>query len=61
LEDLGLLVVKNHLPLQFVENVWLKCFDMHLCSSVIFPSKKWFSQEMLPSLVGKTKQLIMFY
>jgi hypothetical protein len=31
LEDFGLLVVKNNLPIQFVESVWLKKLCMHLC------------------------------
>jgi hypothetical protein len=30
-EDLCLLVVKKYLPIQFVENVWLKRLCMHLC------------------------------
>jgi hypothetical protein len=30
LEDFGLLVVKNNLPIQFVESVWLKKLCMHL-------------------------------
>jgi hypothetical protein len=25
MKDLALLIVKNYLPLQFVESVWLKC------------------------------------
>jgi hypothetical protein len=29
LEDLNLLIVKNHLPLQFVESNWLKRFTIH--------------------------------
>jgi hypothetical protein len=42
LEDLGLLIVKNYLPLQFVEGIWLKRFNMHLCLRIIFCSKKSF-------------------
>jgi hypothetical protein len=38
LQDLALLVGKNHLPIQFVESIWLKCFVMHLCPRVVFPS-----------------------
>ncbi len=38
LEDIGLLVVKNNLPIQFVESVWLKRLCMHLCTQVKFPS-----------------------
>ncbi len=40
MEDLTLLIIKNHLPLQFVESSWLKRFSMHLCPKIIFPSKK---------------------
>jgi hypothetical protein len=29
LEDLGFLIVKNNLSLQFVKNVWLMHFNMH--------------------------------
>ncbi len=43
LQDLTLLVVKNHLPIQFVESTWLKCLLMHLCARVVFPSRKMFS------------------
>jgi hypothetical protein len=57
LEDLNLLVVKNHLPLQFVENNWLKKYNMHLCPRIDFPSKKQFYHELLAILVEKTKQL----
>jgi hypothetical protein len=38
LKDIGLLVVKNNLPIQFVESVWLKRLCMHLCIQVKFPS-----------------------
>jgi hypothetical protein len=40
MEDLGLLIVKNNLPIQFVENVWLKHLVLHLCSKMNFPSKR---------------------
>jgi hypothetical protein len=56
LQDLILLVIKNHLPIQFVENTWLKCFVMHLCPKVVFPLKKMFSQDVLLDLVEKIKQ-----
>jgi len=29
-ENLGLLVIKNHLFMQFIENIWLKCLIMQL-------------------------------
>jgi hypothetical protein len=57
LEDLGLLIVNNNLPIQFVENVWLKCLTMHLCPKLNFPSKRQFSQEILLMLVEKTSQM----
>jgi len=38
LENLGLLIVKNHIPFQFVESNWLKKFNMHLCPKIVFPS-----------------------
>jgi len=40
LKILSLLIIKNHLPTQFVENVWLKRFEMHLCPRLLFPSIK---------------------
>ncbi len=56
MKDLVLLVVKNHLPIQFFEGIWLKHFIMHLCSKVVFPPSKMFSQEVVVDLVEKTKQ-----
>jgi hypothetical protein len=29
-EDIGLLIVNNHLPMQFVESLWMKCLCLHL-------------------------------
>jgi hypothetical protein len=57
LEDLGFLIVKNHLPLQFVENSWLKRFNMHLCPNFVFISIKQFSYELLLGLVEKIKYI----
>jgi hypothetical protein len=57
LQDLGLLIMKNNLPLQFVESVWFKRLILHLFPRVVFPSIKQFSQEILPNLVEKTKQV----
>ncbi len=34
IENLALLIVKNHLLMQFVENVWLKCLMLQLCPCV---------------------------
>ncbi len=56
LEDMGLLIVKNNLPIQFVENIWLKLLVLCLCPKLNFPSKRQFSQEILPWLVEKTSQ-----
>jgi len=53
-ENLGLLIVKNHLPIQFVESIWLKCLVMQLWHFVVFPFKK--NLEDLPNLVKKKKQ-----
>jgi hypothetical protein len=57
LQDLGLLIVKNNLPLQFVENVWFKHLILHLSFKVVFPSRKQFSKEILLNFVEKTKQV----
>ncbi len=56
LHDIGFLVVKNHLPTQFVRSTWLKCVVMHLSLRIVFPSKKMFSQEVLLDLVKENKQ-----
>jgi hypothetical protein len=55
LNDLSLLIVKNNLPIQFVESMWLKRLILHLCPKLNFPSRKKFSQETLQRLVEKTK------
>lgn len=57
LEDMGLLIAKNHLPMQFVESLSMKHLCLHLCPRLVFPSKKQFPQKMFPKLVEKTKQL----
>jgi hypothetical protein len=57
LENLGLLIVKNNFPIQFVKNMWVKCLVLHLCPRVHFPSRNHFSQEILLGLVEKTKEL----
>jgi hypothetical protein len=42
-ENLGLIVV-NHLPIQFIESIWLKQFLMlQLCLHVVFLLRKTFS------------------
>jgi hypothetical protein len=57
MENLGLLIVKNNFPIQFANNMWLKCLVLHLCPSIDFPSRKHFSQNISPRLVEKTKEL----
>jgi len=42
MENLALLIVKNHLSLQFVETMWLKCLVLQLCPHVQFPFQKLF-------------------
>jgi hypothetical protein len=37
LEDLALLIVKNHLPMHLVESQWLMKFILHLCPKVVLP------------------------
>jgi hypothetical protein len=37
LQDHTLLIIKNQIPIQFVENTWLKHLVMHLCPRVVFP------------------------
>jgi hypothetical protein len=36
--------------------MWMKCLILRLCPKLNFPSKRQFSQEILPSLVKKTSQ-----
>jgi len=40
LEDMGLLIIKNHLSMQFVESLRMKHLCLHLCQRLVFPSKK---------------------
>jgi hypothetical protein len=40
LEDMCLSIVKNHLPMQFVESLWMERLYLHLCQRLVFPSKK---------------------
>ncbi len=55
LENLTFLVVKNHFHLQFVKNAWLKHLILHLCPWVWFSSQKFFSHDVLPCIMEKTK------
>jgi hypothetical protein len=49
--------MKNNLSLQFVENIWFKHLILNLSPRVMFLSRKQFSQEILPNLVEKMKQV----
>ncbi len=40
LENLAFLIVKNHLPLQFVESVVVKVFNVTIMSSCVIPFSK---------------------
>jgi hypothetical protein len=42
IEDLGLLIVKNNLPIQFVVSIWLKRLIFHLCPKLNFTSRRQF-------------------
>jgi hypothetical protein len=44
LENLGLLIIKNNLPILFVESMWLKRLIFCLCPKLNFPFKRQFSQ-----------------
>jgi hypothetical protein len=57
LEDLGLLIVKNNLPILFMENVWLKRLILHLFPKLNFRFRIQFSQEILLGLVEKIGQI----
>ncbi len=59
-ENLTLLIMKNHLPLQFVESMWLKHLLLQLCPCVHFPSQKLFLHTILLELVEKTKNTYFF-
>jgi hypothetical protein len=61
LPDLGLLIVKNNLTIQFLESIWLKQLTLCLCPKLNFLSKKHFSQEILPRLMERTKQLHVLF
>jgi hypothetical protein len=43
-ENLGLLIVKNHLPIKFVDSIWLKGLVMQLYLYVVFFPRKTYSQ-----------------
>lgn len=47
------LVVKGFLPMKAIESIWLQTLAYRLCSRVVFPFKKVFVKEILPTLVPK--------
>lgn len=47
----------NHLPIQVLENIWLKHLAMCLCPNALFLLWKGFTQEVLPNLMKKIKQI----
>jgi hypothetical protein len=53
-KDLGLLIVKNNLPIQFVENILFKRLVLRLCPKLNSLPKRQFSQEILRGLIEKT-------
>ncbi len=60
-ENFALLIVKNHLLLQFVESAWLKCLVLQLCPRVQFLSQKLISNTILLELVEKTKETYVLF
>jgi hypothetical protein len=62
LQDLGVLIVKIHLPIQVVKNTWLKiCFAMHLCLRVVFLQKKVLFTRGVAQFGGDDKTRMCFY
>jgi hypothetical protein len=59
LEDLGLLIVKNNLPINS-QKMWLNQLILCSCPKLNVLSKRKFSQEMLLRLMEKIKQLHVF-
>jgi hypothetical protein len=60
MENLALLIVKNHLPLQFVESLGLKHLVLQLCPCVQLPSQKLFLNTILLEFVENTKETYFF-
>ncbi len=50
-ENLAILIMKNHFPFQFVKNVWLQHLVLQLRPCVQFLFRKFFSNLVLPELV----------
>jgi len=60
LEDLTLLIVKNHLLVHFLESPWLKQFALQLNPCIVFPPKKKFHRRLCQTWFKKQK-MFMFY
>lgn len=57
-KNIGILVVKNHLLMQFVKSPWLKHLVIHLCLWVVFLSRKiFFTNNVI--WIGGEMQIIM--
>jgi hypothetical protein len=54
-KDLGLLIIKDNFPIQFVESMWLKHLILHL-SKIKFPLLKAVSIRNIARLIEKTSQ-----
>jgi hypothetical protein len=61
LKDLGLLIVKNNLPIQFVEKYVAQMFNSPSLSKIQLPFHKAFSQDILLRLVEKTNELYVVH
>ncbi len=57
LEDLGLLIIKNDLLIQFVESIWLKHLVLDLCPKLNFPSKSLFHKNI--NMVNGENKLVV--
>jgi hypothetical protein len=58
--DFALLIVKNHLPIHFLESPWLKRFTLQLYPCIVFPfSKKQFTK-FFAKLGSKNKRCLCF-
>lgn len=58
LEDLGLLIVKNHWYMQVVKIMWLKNAWICICVQIFFPLPKKFKSEILLKLVEKNETFV---
>ncbi len=54
------MIIKNNLPIPFVENIWLKWLTLDLCPKLNFPSKKHFHARNSTIVKGENKILHVF-